>query len=171
MPGVTDSFRDDKQVLTAVFPTLGGANLAVKTLEEAEKKGLLDVDNTVTVSKNFGDRISVNETTGDSAKHGAKVGAVVGGIVGLIFPPSLLASVGLGAAVGAMTGKLRASNFDDSQIKEMADSLEVGQSMLVAIVDPKSKDEIETALAGMATQMRWAMLSGASKLHQELSGN
>jgi uncharacterized membrane protein len=166
MSGVTESYADDKKVLTATFPTLGGANLAVKKLQEAEKQGLLDVENTVTVSKNFGDRIAVHETTGDAGKKGAGIGALVGGVVGLIFPPSLLASVGLGAAVGAMTGKLRASNFDDAQIKAMADELEVGQSMLVAIVEPQWEDEIDAALKDEASKIRWAVMSGVSKLHE-----
>lgn len=167
MPGVTETYHDDKKVLTATFPTLGGANLAVKKLQDVEKKGLLDVENTVTVSKNLGDRIAVNETTGDSGKRGAGIGALVGGVVGLIFPPSILATSGLGAAVGAMSGKLRASNFDDSQIKAMADELQPGQSMMIAIIEPQWEDEIEAALEGMATRIQSTVMAGVSKLRDD----
>ena len=52
MSGVTDTYADDKKILTATFPTQGGANLAVKKLQELEKQGLLDVENTITVNKN-----------------------------------------------------------------------------------------------------------------------
>ena len=86
MPGVTDSHADDKKVLTATFPTQGGANLAVKKLQDLEKQGLLDVDNTITVNKNAWDKIDVHETTGGSGRKDAGIGALVGGVLGVIFP-------------------------------------------------------------------------------------
>jgi uncharacterized membrane protein len=161
MPGVTDSYRDDKRVLTATFPTQGGANLAVKTLQELEKQGLLDVENTITVNKNALDQIDIHETTGDSGRKGAGIGALVGGVLGLIFPPSILATTALGAAIGGMTGVLRGSNFDQSEIKAMADSLQPGQSMLIAIVEPQWQDEVDAALDGMANKIGWAVMSAA----------
>lgn len=159
--GVTDSYANDKQVLTATFPTQGGANLAVKKLQELEKQGLLDVENTITVNKNAWDKIDVHETTDGSGKQGAKIGALVGGVVGLIFPPSILATTALGAAVGGMTGVLRGSKFDETDIKTMADELQPGQSMLVAIVDPQWQDEVQTALDGMTSRIGWAMMTAA----------
>jgi uncharacterized membrane protein len=161
MLGVTDSYADDKKVLTATFPTQGGANLAVKTLQELEKQGLLDVENTITVNKNALDQIDVHETTGDSGRKGAGIGALVGGVLGLIFPPSILATTALGAAIGGMTGVLRGSNFDESEIKAMADSLQPGQSMLIAIVEPQWQDEVDAALDGMANKIGWAVMSAA----------
>src|SRR3954466_4771284 len=146
----------DKKVLTATFDTLGGANLAVNKLQELEKEGLLDVNNTITVSKNAWDKIDVHETTGDSGKTGAGIGALVGGIVGMIFPPSILATTGLGAAVGGMTGVMRAAEIDDSDIKAMADQLQPGQSMLIGVVEPQWQDEIEAALNGVANKVGWA---------------
>jgi uncharacterized membrane protein len=148
----------DLKVLTATFDTLGGANLAVNKLKELEKGGLLDVENSLTVSKNAWDKIDIHETTGDSGAKGAGIGALVGGIVGLIFPPSILATAGLGAAVGGMTGVLRAAEIDDADIKAMADQLQPGQSMLIAVVEPQWQDEIEAALNGVATKVGWAVL-------------
>jgi uncharacterized membrane protein len=157
--GVTETYATDKRVLTATFPTQGGANLAVKKLQELEKEGLLDVENTITVNKNAWDKIDVHQTTGDSGKKGAGIGALVGGVVGLIFPPSILATTALGAAVGGMTGVLRGSKFDDAEVKAIADSLEPGQSMLVAVVDPQWQDEVQAAIADMANRIAWARMS------------
>jgi uncharacterized membrane protein len=162
MSGVTDTYADDKKVVTATFDSLGGANLAVKKLQEMDKQGLLDVENTITVSKNAWDKIDVNETTGDSAKKGGGIGALVGGVLGAIFPPSILATAGLGAAVGAMTGVLRGSNFDEAHIKAMAESLEPGQSMMIAIVEPQWQDEVQAALDGMANKLGWTVMSAAA---------
>lgn len=168
MPGVTDSHADDKKVLTATFPTQGGANLAVKKLQDLEKQGLLDVDNTITVNKNAWDKIDVHETTGGSGRKDAGIGALVGGVLGVIFPPSILATTAVGAALGGMIGVLRGSNFDESEIKAMADELQPGQSMLVAIVEPQWQDEVEAALNGVATKIGWAVMSAATA--NELAG-
>jgi uncharacterized membrane protein len=168
MPDVNLETWGSKKVLTATFDTLGGANLAVNKLQELEKKDLLDVEDTLTVSKNVGDRIDVHETTGDSAKKGAGIGALVGAVVGLIFPPSILATTALGAAVGGMTGVLRDSTFDDSYVKAMGEALQPGQSMLIAVVDPQWEDEIQAALDGLATKIGWtAMDQDAVKLARE----
>ena len=162
MPEVDVAKSGDLRVLTATFDTLGGANLAVKTLQDLENKGLLDVENTLTVSKNAWDKIDVHETTGDSGKKGAGVGALVGAVVGLIFPPSILATTAFRAAIRGMTGVLRGSDYDQTDVKAMADQLQPGQSMLVAVVEPQWQDEIEAALNGVANKIGWAVMDQAT---------
>jgi uncharacterized membrane protein len=165
MSGVTATFHDDKKVLIATFNTLDGASLAVQALQEAETQGLLDVENTVTVSKNAKGKLDVPDAPGHSGRKGARIGALAGGVIGLIFPPSILATTALGAAVGGMAGALRGSHvaeFDDAEIKTMVDELQPGQSMLVAIVDPDWQDEVHAALEGMATRIGWTEMSAAT---------
>jgi uncharacterized membrane protein len=159
--------EDNLLVLTATFNTLGGANLAVNKLEEMEKQGLLALDSSLTVSKNAWDKIDIHETTGDTGKKGVGVGAIVGGIVGLIFPPAILATTALGAAVGGMAGVLRGADFDQTDVQAMADQLEKGQSMLIGLVEPQWQDEIQAALDSVATKVGWTTLN-KSKLGQLL---
>lgn len=159
MPSMNLETWGNRKVLTATFDTLGEANLAVNALQELEKKDLLDIADTLTVSKNAWDKLDVHETTGDSAKEGAGIGALVGAVAGLIFPPAILATTALGAAVGGMTGVLRDSTFDDSYIKAMGEALQPGQSMLIAVVDPQWEDEIQAALDGAATKTSWTDMS------------
>lgn len=161
MSGLTDSYATDKQVLTATFSSQGGATLAAKKLQEMEKEGLLDVDNTVTINKSMGDKVEFHDYGDGSGKKGAGIGALVGGVVGLIFPPSILATTALGAAIGGMTGVMRGAKFDSAEIKAMADDLQPGQSMLVTVVDPQWKDEVEAALAEMTPKFGWAVLPKA----------
>lgn len=161
MSGITDSYANDKRVLTATFPTQGGATLAARHLQEMEKEGLLDVENTVTINKSAADKIDFHEYTGGDARKGAGIGALVGGVVGLIFPPSILATTALGAAVGGMTGAMRGDKFDSAEIKALAEDLQPGQSMLVTVVDPKWTTEVEAALAEMPAKYGWAVLPKA----------
>jgi uncharacterized membrane protein len=158
---VTVTPQGDMLVLTATFNTLGGANLAVQKLQDMENKDLLDVENTVTVNKNATGEIDIKETT-DSTAKGAGVGALVGGVLGAIFPASMLATTGLGAMVGGMAGSLRGSMVDEAQIQAMADQLEPGQSMMVAVIEPQWQDEVQAALEGMASKIGWAVMDQAA---------
>lgn len=161
MPEIDVETWGDRKVLIATFNTLGGANLAVGKLQELEKQHLLDVDNTITVSKNAWDKLDVHQTTGDSAKKGAGIGALVGAVAGIIFPPSILATTAIGAAIGGMTGVLRGSEFDESYVQAMGEALQPGQSMLIAIVDPKWQEEVEAALKDVADKVGWTDMSAA----------
>ena len=160
--GVTESYQGDKRVLVASFDTLGGANLAVEKLHTMEKAGLLDVENTVTVSKNAWDKLDVKQIGDVSTGQGAKIGALVGGVVGLIFPPSLLATAALGAAIGGITAKLRGDQLDADDIKAMAESMEPGTSMLVAVMEPQWTDEVEDALKTDAVKTTWTVMDQAA---------
>jgi uncharacterized membrane protein len=162
MSGVTRTYHDDKKVLTATFNTLDGATLALQALQEAEQQGLLDVENTVTVAKSAEGKLDLPRTPVDSGGKGARVGALVGGVMGLVFPPAILATTALGAAVGGMTGRLRGANAEFAKIKTMADGLQPGQSMLIAIVDPDWQDEVHAAVEGTATGIGWTEMSAAT---------
>jgi uncharacterized membrane protein len=123
------------------------------------------VENTVTVSKNAEGKLEVPLTKGESGRKGARIGALAGGVIGLVFPPSILATSALGAALGGMTGSLRGSHveaFDAAEIKTMAEGLEPGQSMLVSIVDPHRQEEVNAVLEGMASRIGWAEMSAAT---------
>jgi uncharacterized membrane protein len=172
--GVTTTYHDDKKVLTATFDTLDGANMALKALEKAEKHGLLDEENTVTVSKNAEGKLDIPLAKGESRRKGARIGALAGGVIGLVFPPSILAASALGAAVGGVTGTLRGSHvdaFDAAEIKTMAEELQPGQSMLVAIVDPHRQDDLHAALEGTATRIGWTEMSAATATAFEKHGS
>ncbi len=160
--GVTASYESDKRVMVASFDTLGGANLAVEKLASMEKAGLLDVENTVTISKNAWDKLDVNQIGDVSAGQGAKIGAIVGGVVGLIFPPSLLATAALGAAIGGITAKLRGEQLSGDDIKAMAESMSPGTSMLVTVMEPQWADEVEAALVPDAVKISWATMDQAA---------
>ena len=160
--GITDTSAGDKRVLVASFDTLGGANLAVEKLHKMEKAGLLDVENTVTVSKNAWDKLDVKQIGDVSTGQGAKIGALVGGVVGLIFPPSLLATAALGAAIGGITAKLRGDQMDSADIQAMAESMEPGTSLLVAVMEPQWTDEVEDALKSDAVKTTWTVMDQAA---------
>jgi uncharacterized membrane protein len=162
MTDVTVTESGDKLVLTATFDTLGGANLAVEKLYSLEKEGLLDVDNTVTISKNAWNELDVKQAADVTPEQGAGLGALVGGILGMIFPPSVLATTTLGAAIGGMTASLRGAQLDSAEIQAMADAMAPGTSMMIAVVEPEWQEEVAAALQGLASKIGWTVMNRAT---------
>jgi uncharacterized membrane protein len=163
MTEATATFNGDSRVLVASFATPNGASLAATRLQELEKQGLLDVDNTVTAIKNDQGQVEVKNISEVSVGDGAKIGAIAGGVVGLLFPPSILASAALGGLLGGITAKLRETGFDPGLVKEMAESMDPGTSMLVTVVAPPWTADVETALSGTAHKIAWVDLDQAAR--------
>jgi uncharacterized membrane protein len=164
------SSNGDPRVLVASFATPDGASVAARQLQEMEKQGLLDVDNTVTAVKNDQGQVEVKNLSEVSVGDGAKIGALAGGVIGLLFPPSILASAALGGLVGGITARLRETGFDPGLIKEMAASMEPGTSMLVTVVAPQWTDEVATALTGAAYKIAWVEMEQPAQDAARLAG-
>lgn len=161
----------DKRVLVASFDTPDGANTVAKQLHDMEKHGALDVENTVMAIKNDKGKVEVKDMADHSVGDGAKVGAVAGGVIGLLFPPSILASTALGGLVGGLAGKVRGSHHDEGLVRDMTESMQPGTSMLVTVVAPRYTDEVEFALAGVASKFTWVEMDKFAQTGAQPAGD
>jgi uncharacterized membrane protein len=151
----TTTQSGDQRVLVASFDTPDGAGSAAKQLQDLEKQGSLDVNNTVLAIKNDRGQVEIKNLEDVSVGDGAKIGAVAGGVIGLLCPPSILASAALGGLLGGVTARLRESKIDEGLFREMAAGMQPGTSMLVTVVAPQWTDEVEFALTGVASRFAW----------------
>jgi len=79
----------------------------------------------------------------------------VAGVLGLIYPPSLIASVVAGGALGGAWGKLRDTGIKTGDMKEIGAALEPGKVAVIALAEPEWTPAIERALkAGDGTLVR-----------------
>ena len=100
----------------------------VKDLHAAGAVGTYDA---AVVSKDDMGKVHVNkdETT---TRHGAWGGAAAGALVGILFPPSIIGSALVGAAIGGVSGHLW-KGMSRADIKEFGDAIDAGEAALVIV--------------------------------------
>jgi uncharacterized membrane protein len=87
----------------------------------------------------------VQETGDHMGRKGAKLGGGVGLVVGLFAPP-LLAATAVGAAAGAVLGKVAHKRMESGIGEKMDDALPPGSAGIIAIYDHNDADVVSGAL-------------------------
>jgi len=143
----TDTDTDTPvDLYVATYPDPGSARADWDAIKELAKNDTIKVDGLVLVSRGADGKIKVDDDFHETRK-GAVWGAVGGAVVGLIFPPALLASAAVGAGIGAGAGALL-SHGEKNEIKEdVAETLPVNSSGIVAMFEPQWADQIDKALS------------------------
>jgi len=95
------------------------------------------------VTKDNAGKVHVNKDE-IATRHGAWGGAAVGAVVGILFPPSILASAAVGAAVGGVGGHLW-RGMSRADVKEFGDVIDAGQAALIVVGESTIEDAIEKA--------------------------
>jgi uncharacterized membrane protein len=112
----------------------------VKDLRAAGAVGTYDA---AVITKDDKGKIHVNkdETT---TRHGAWGGAAAGALVGILFPPSIIGSAIVGAAVGGVSGHLW-KGMSRTDIKEFGEAIDAGEAALVVVGETTVEAAIEKA--------------------------
>lgn len=112
----------------------------VKDLHAAGAVGTYDA---AVVTKDEKGNVHVNkdETT---TRHGAWGGAAAGALVGILFPPSIIASAVVGAAIGGVSGHLW-KGMSRADIKEFGDAIDAGEAALVIVGQSTVQAALEKA--------------------------
>jgi uncharacterized membrane protein len=112
----------------------------VKDLHAAGAVGTYDA---AVVTKDEKGKVHVNkdETT---TRHGAWGGAAAGALVGILFPPSIIASAAVGAAIGGVSGHLW-KGMSRADIKEFGDTIDAGEAALVIVGQSTVQAALEKA--------------------------
>lgn len=100
----------------------------VKDLHAADVVGSYDAG---VVTKDPSGKVHVNKDE-MATRHGGWGGAAVGAVVGLLFPPAILGSAVVGAAVGGVSGHLW-RGISRSDVKELGELIDAGEAALVVI--------------------------------------
>jgi len=138
---------DDEQldVLVAVYLV---PDLAQKDFDAyvrlAEEK-TITTDGVVLVTKDADGEVTVQETGDHLGRKGAKLGGGVGLVVGLFAPP-LLAATAVGAAAGAVLGKVARKRVQAGIGEKMDDALPPGSAGIIAIYEHADADAVAAAL-------------------------
>jgi uncharacterized membrane protein len=112
----------------------------VKDLHAAGAVGTYDAS---VVTKDFAGKVHVNKDE-MATRHGAWGGAAVGALVGILFPPSIIATAAIGAAVGGVGGHLW-RGMSRADVKEFGELIDDGQAALVIVGESTLEQAVDKA--------------------------
>lgn len=141
------------ELIVAAFPDEQGAARALGQLKQAKKEELIGIRDAAVITRDASNTLHIKETGDMSGRKGAGVGAIVGGAIGLLFPPAVLGSAVVGAAIGGLGARLHDAGFPDDELRAIGSSLKPGTSAIVAVIEHKWVEEVERELAAQGAQM------------------
>ena len=112
----------------------------VKDLHAASAIGTYDA---AVVTKDADGKTHVNKDE-MATRHGAWGGAAAGAVVGILFPPAIIGTALVGAAVGGVSGHLW-RGMSRADVKEFGEIIDAGQAALVVVGEITLLDAINKA--------------------------
>lgn len=121
---------------------------AVKDLHALGAVGNYDA---AVVTKDDKGKVHVNkdETT---TRRFAWGGAGVGAVIGVLFPPSIVGSAVVGAAIGGVTGHLW-KGMSRADVKELGEVIDDGQAALVIVGETTIRAAVDRAVKNATKQV------------------
>ncbi len=118
-------------LVVITFANEDDAGKVRNSLRELQKSGRLSVDDAAVVVKNAEGKIEIKNEVDTGVKWGAVGGGLLGLLLASVFFP--VAGIVIGAAGGAAVGALTDKGIQKSFVKEVAESLQPGNSALFVI--------------------------------------
>lgn len=112
----------------------------LKDLHAARAVGTYDA---AVVTKGADGKVHVNKDE-MATRHGAWGGAAAGAVVGILFPPSVIGTALVGAAVGGVGGHLW-RGMSRADVKEFGEIIDTGEAALVVVGESKLEAALEKA--------------------------
>src|SRR3974390_985863 len=129
-----------------VFPTEAKAEEVRQKLLGMQKEYLIELGDAVIAVKDAKGRVKLNQLINTTAA-GAVSGAFWGSLIGLIFLMPL-AGAAIGAASGAIGGKLSDVGLNDKWMKDTAAAIQPGTAALFVLVRKVTADKVLDGLKG-----------------------
>ncbi|HZD64582.1 MAG TPA: DUF1269 domain-containing protein [Acidimicrobiales bacterium] len=100
-------------------------------LKDLHSAGVVGTYDAAVVTKDPEGKVHVNKDE-MATRHGAWGGAAVGAVVGIAFPPAIIGTTLVGAAVGGVSGHLW-RGMSRADVKEIGEVLDTGQAALIVV--------------------------------------
>ncbi len=138
-------------------------------LAKMQKDYLIDLEDAVVAVKDEKGKVKLHQAVNLTAA-GAVSGGFWGTLIGLIFLNPLL-GLAVGATAGAVSGALTDIGIDDKFMKELADQMNPGSSVLFILVRKSTPDKVLEEIKGTGGHILKTSLSheDEAKLQAALS--
>jgi uncharacterized membrane protein len=130
-------------IYIGTYPDDASAQVDYSVVKELHAEGAVGTYDAAVVTKDANGKVHVNKDE-MATRHGGWGGAAVGAVVGILFPPSIIASAAVGAAVGGVGGHLW-RGMSRADVKELGDTIDAGQAALLIVGESTIEDAIEKA--------------------------
>jgi uncharacterized membrane protein len=127
-------------LVAIAYPDRGTADRVRQELIEATREHLLRLEDAVVVECDPEGKIKLHQAS-STAGVGALGGAAWGGLIGLLFLAPLF-GMAIGAASGALAGKLTDTGVNDSFMRELGAKLQPGTAALIALGSTEARDKL-----------------------------
>jgi uncharacterized membrane protein len=129
-------------VYVGTYPDVTQARDDYQIIKDLHAAGAVGTYDAAVVTKDNG-KVHVNKDE-MATRHGAWGGAAVGAAVGILFPPSIIGTALVGAAVGGVGGHLW-RGMSRSDVKEFGEVIDDGQAALVVVGESQLEQAVSKA--------------------------
>jgi uncharacterized membrane protein len=136
------------ELVVVTYPDVYRAGEVCAALQRLHGEFLIDIEDVAYVTREENGKVKLHETVpivSISTRMGLMRGTIWGGLIGLIFLNPVLGMVtggALGAAGGALTGKLMDYGISESFMKELAAKVQPGTSALFILFREASWEKL-----------------------------
>lgn len=137
--------EDDTFLLIGAYPDEDAAQADYDVVKDLHAAGVIGGFDAAVITKDEEGKVRVNKDE-TATRKGIWGGLGVGALIGILFPPSLIGSAAVGAAVGGFGGHLF-KGMSRSDMKDIGEMLDEGDAALVVIGDWRLEQRIDELLS------------------------
>ena len=130
-------------IYIGTYPSEAVARADYDVVKDLHAAGAIGTYDAGVVTKDDAGKVHVNKDE-MATRHGAWGGAAVGALVGILFPPAIIGTAAVGAAVGGVGGHLW-RGMSRADVKELGDIIDDGQAALVIVGESKVEQAVDKA--------------------------
>ena len=131
-------------IYIGTYPSEAAAQADYDVVKDLHAAGAVGTYDAGVVTKDDGGYVHVINKDEMATRHGAWGGAAVGALVGILFPPTIVVSGAVGAAVGGVGGHLW-RGMSRADVKELGEIIDDGQAALVIVGQSKLEQAVDKA--------------------------
>jgi len=130
-------------IFIGTYPSAGAARADYDIVKDLHAAGAVGTYDAAVITKDDAGKVHVNKDE-MATRHGAWGGAAVAAVVGILFPPAIIGTAIVGAAVGGVGGHLW-RGMSRADVKEFGDIIDEGQAALVIVGESKLEQAVARA--------------------------
>ncbi len=131
-------------IFIGTYPSESAARSDYDVVKDLHLAGAIGTYDAAVVTKDAEGKVHANKDE-MATRHGAWGGAAAGALVGILFPPSIIGTAIVGAAVGGVSGHLW-RGMSRSDVKEFGEVIDDGEAALIIVGETTLQAALDKAV-------------------------